>query len=68
MCAMIGFLEWQRRHFEQSNDTPFATEEWRTRLQDYHIQQSILDGTYPIPKDLPTETQGILQTMRRPPN
>ena len=61
-------LDWQRKHFEQSNETPFATDEWRVRLQDYHIQQSILDGTYQIPQDLPVEAKEILQTMRRPPN
>ena len=60
-------LHWLRKHFEKSNQTQFATEEWRIELQDYHIQQMLLDGSYPIPQDLPIEAQEILQSMRRPP-
>ena len=38
----------------------------RQKLQDYQVQQSILDGLFPIPTDLPLEAQELLKTMRRP--
>jgi len=35
-------------------------------LRDKNIQQALLDGTFPIPGDLPKEAQELLQEIRRP--
>ena len=58
-------LKWQRRHFTQANDTPFASEAWRQKLQDEEVQEAILAGTFPILNELPLEANEILQGMKR---
>ena len=60
-------LQWQQRHFMQANETPFASSYWHRELQKEHVQQSILEGTYDIPPELPLEAREILQEMQRPP-
>ena len=59
-------LSWQRQHFTQANETPFAKKFWHKELPKKLVQESILDGTYKVPKDLPTEAQEILHEMKRP--
>ena len=61
-------LQWQRKHFTQANETPFADEHWRQLLQDKTVQQQILSGTYEQDKDFPLEAKQLLQEMQRPAN
>ena len=55
---------WQNKKFRQANETPFTSETWTQQLQDHKIQQAILDGTFPIPTDLPQEAQELLKEIR----
>ena len=58
-------LQWQRNHFTQANDTPFASEYWRQRLQDEDVQTAILSGSFPTMSDLPVEANDIFQKMKK---
>ena len=59
-------LRWQQKHFAQATETPFSCVEWKQQLQDKNIQQPLLDGTFPIPDDLPIEAQELLKEIRSP--
>lgn len=59
-------LKWQQKHFAQATETPFSNEYWKEQLQDRNIQQALIDGTFPIPNDLPLEAQELLAEMRKP--
>ena len=59
-------LLWQRKHFTQANETPFANEKWRKILQDDSIQDMILDGTYDLDEKFPLEAKELLLQMQRP--
>ena len=58
-------LAWQRKHFEQANETPLAKKEWSELFDDETIQQAIQDGTFDIPLSIPKETQQLIKQMRR---
>ena len=58
-------LTWQRRHFTQANDTPFASETWREKLQNEDVQEAILSGSFPTIKELPLEANEIISEMKR---
>ena len=57
-------LLWQRKHFTQANETPFANEKWRKILQDESIQDMILDGTYDLDENFPLEAKELLLQMQ----
>ena len=57
-------LKWQQKHFAQATETPFSDDHWKQQLQDRNIQQALLDGTFPIPDDLPLEAQELFQEIR----
>ena len=59
-------LKWQQKHFAQVTETPFSDDHWKQQLQDRNVQQALLDGTFPIPEDLPLEAQKLLQEIRTP--
>ena len=59
-------LRWQQKHFAQATETPFSDPYWKEQLQERQIQDALLDGTYPIPTDLPLEAQQLLQEIRKP--
>lgn len=61
-------LKWQQQHFSQATETPFSIPEWKEQLQDKSVQEALLNGTFPIPKDLPLEAQELLQEMRKKKN
>lgn len=61
-------LRWQQKHFAQATETPFSCEEWEEQLQNKNIQQALLDGTFPIPDDLPREAQELLRKIIKPVN
>ena len=61
-------LEWQRCHFTQANETPFATQEWREKLKNEEVQEQILDGTFEADSSLPLEARELLNEMKRPNN
>ena len=62
--AQSMLLQWQRKHFTQANESPFASEKWRQRLQDLETQQQILDGTFEYDDDLPMEAKELLEEMK----
>ena len=53
-------LYWQRKHFTQANETPFASAEWREKLMDKTFQQKLLDGTFKPDANLPLEAKELL--------
>ena len=59
-------LKWQRRHFEQANETPLATTKWKHKLMEDKIQMEIQEGTFKIPPNFPLEVKQIIKQMRRP--
>ena len=58
-------VQWQRSHFTQANDTPFASEFWRNKLQNEEIQEVILNGNFPMMQELPLEANEVIQEMKR---
>ena len=58
-------IQWQVLHFTQANDTPFTSEFWVEELQKDHVSESIINGTYKPPEDLPWEAQEVLCHMKR---
>ena len=61
-------LSWQRKHFTQANETPFASADWRKKLMDNDFQQKLLDGTFEPDTNLPTEVKELLLEMKKPNN
>ena len=61
-------LEWQRMHFLQANNTPFANSEWKQRLDDEEFQDDVLDGTYTPPPSLHPLAREVLEHIKRPIN
>ena len=59
-------LLWQRKHFTQANETPFANEKWRKLLQDEKVQEKILNGSYELDEELPLEAKELLSEIQRP--
>ena len=59
-------LEWQRMHFLQANNTPFANSEWKQRLDDEDFQDDVLDGTYTPPPSLHPLAREVLEHIKRP--
>ena len=59
-------LRWQQKHFAQATETPFSDAKWKEQFQDKQIQEALLDGSYPIPTDLPIEAQELLREIRKP--
>lgn len=59
-------LQWQRKHFEQANETPLAQKSWNDIFDDDTIQQAIQDGTFDIPNTFPIECQQLIKQKRRP--
>ena len=58
-------LQWQRAHFEQAQETPFSSKQWRHHLEDDITQAHILDGQYTKIYDIPDESMCLLQCMKR---
>ena len=58
-------IQWQVLHFTQANNTPFTTTFWTEELKKKHISESIINGTYEPPQELPWEAQEILCHMKR---
>ena len=61
-------LEWQQLHFLQANETPLATPEWKTRLDDPDFHNAVMNGKYIPPDNLPDEAKDVFKHMQRQPN
>ena len=57
-------LEWQRLHFMQANETPLATQEWDTLLDNEKEQEKILQGKFELDHKYPKECQMLFEEMK----
>lgn len=59
-------LRWQQNFFTQATETLFSDKMWKEQFQEKQIQDALLNGSYPIPEDLPLEAQELLREIRKP--
>ena len=60
-------IQWQVLHFTQANNTPFMSDFWVSELKKEHVIESIINGSYEPPSELPWEAQEVLRHMKRSP-
>ena len=58
-------VNWQRKHFQQANETPRAHLSWKDKFDSLHFQRAVLDGSYTPPLDLPSETREVLLHFKK---
>ena len=58
-------VNWQRKHFQQVNETPLAHISWKDKFDSPHFQRAVLDGSYTPPLDLPPETREVLLHLKK---
>ena len=57
--------EWQKYHFMQANETPFASKEWEEYLAAEETQNNILEGRFVISEKYPPECQLMFSCMKK---
>ena len=58
-------IQWQCKHFTQSNKTPFVSQQWAELLMQEDIQRQIIEDSFETPLDLPPQAQDFLKYLRR---
>ena len=54
---------WNKKHFNQAQSSPLATEDWQNNLDNQEYQNKILDGSQDF-HDIPTEIKEWLSHMK----